>query len=157
MPEILTLDFEHKQLNQSDTSSVGARGEKLAARFLLKNNFRLVMANFKAPIGRNSRGVSVSGEIDLIALDGETLCFTEVKTRSTDDFASPLAAVNLRKQRQIIRTARVYRKIFQLQNVLFRYDAISVVLTGSASPQIEIFKNFWTEDKFRNKKWTNNY
>ena len=115
------------------------------------------MANYKVPIGRNRLGVSVTGEIDLIALDQDILCFVEVKTRSSDAFASPLAAVDLRKQRQIIRTAKVYRKIFRLNNIKFRYDVVSIVLVENSRPKIELFKGFWNEDKFRKKFWTDEF
>ncbi len=111
------------------------------------------MANFKVPVGRNRRSVSVTGEIDIIALDGDILCFVEVKTRSSDKFASPLAAVDLRKQRQIIRTAKVYRKVFRINEIKFRYDVVSIVLVENSRPKIELFKGFWTEEKFRKKFW----
>lgn len=153
MSEILSLNFEDINLDISDTSSVGRFGEELAARFLERSGYRLVMANFKVPVGRNRLGVSVSGEIDLVGLDGETLCFVEVKTRSSDEFASPLASVDLRKQRQLTRTARVYRKVFRLRDVKFRFDVVSIVLNGKKAPKIEIFKGFWSESKFRKKRW----
>ncbi len=157
MSEIISLNFKDKHLSAANTSLVGKTGEDLAARFLASNDYRLVLSNFKVPIGRNRVGVQVTGEIDIIALDGDVLCFIEVKTRSSDDFVSPLAAVNLRKQRQITRTARVYRKIFHLENVRFRYDVVSIVLNGKKAPNIEIFKGFWTEDKFRKKSWTDDF
>ncbi|HLM59558.1 MAG TPA: YraN family protein [Pyrinomonadaceae bacterium] len=157
MSEILTLDFKDKHSLIPNTRRVGELGEELAARFLVKNGFRLVLANFKVPIGRNSRGVSVTGEIDLIALDEDVLCFVEVKTRSSDEFAAPIAAVDLRKQRQITRTARVYRRTFRLEQMKFRYDVISIVLKKDAKPEIEIFKNFWNESKFRKKFWTDEF
>ena len=153
MSEILSLNFENKTSAASKTSVIGQKGEDLAAQFLIRRGFRLVCSNFKVPIGRNSRGVAVTGEIDLIAFDEDILCFIEVKTRSSDDFASPLAAVDLRKQRQIIRTAKVYRKVFNLHEIRFRYDAISVILREKTRPEIEIFKNFWNEAKFRKKFW----
>ncbi len=153
MSEIFSFNNQDKHSNTSKTSEVGRIGEELAAEFLQKNGYRLVLANFKVPIGRNSRGVAVTGEIDLIALDENTLCFIEVKTRSSDQFASPLTAIDLKKQRQIIRTAKVYRKIFGLQTVKFRYDAISVVLEKNTDPKIELVKNFWNERKFRKKFW----
>ena len=96
----------------------------------------------------------VTGEIDLIALDADVLCFVEVKTRSSNDFASPLAAVDLRKQRQIIRTARMYRKIFRLQSIKFRYDVISIVLPENERPTIGLFKDYFNEAKFRKSFWT---
>lgn len=153
MSEIISIDFENNRSEISETARVGHFGEQLAARFLTENGYRLVLANFKVPVGRNQRGVSVSGEIDLIALDGDTLCFVEVKTRSSDKFASPLAAVDLRKQRQITRTARVYRKVFHLQNVKFRFDVVSIVLNEGRAPAIEVFKGFWSESKFRKRRW----
>lgn len=152
MSDFLSIDFQNNHSTVSNTSYVGQLGEDLAARFLIKQSYRLVIANFKVPIGRNMRGVSVSGEIDLIALEGKTLCFIEVKTRSSDEFGLPVAAVDLRKQRQITRTARVYRKLFNIRSN-FRYDVVSIVLNNSDKPNIELFRNFWTESKFRKKVW----
>ncbi len=157
MSEIFSLNKQDKHSNAAKTSEVGRIGEELAARFLEKNGYRLVLANFKVPIGRNRRGVAVSGEIDLIALDEDILCFIEVKTRSSDEFASPLSAVDIRKQRQITRTARVYRKIFHLQTFKFRYDVVSIVLSDTCEPKIELVKNFWTESKFRKKIWMDEF
>lgn len=151
MSEILSLSQNESLLS---SANVGEIGEHLAARFLLKNGYRIVLANFKVPIGRNRRGVSVTGEIDLIAFDANVLCFVEVKTRSSDAFASPLAAVDLRKQRQIIRTAKVYRKTFRVTNISFRYDALGIVLRENGRPEIQHFKNFWTEEKFQKKSWS---
>lgn len=153
MSKILTLNFDQNTLPESNTRSIGQIGEDLAAQFLIRRGFRLVCSNFKVPIGRNRRGVAVTGEIDLIALDEDVLCFIEIKTRSSDEFASPLSAVDVRKQRQITRTARIYRKIFNLQTLKFRYDVVGIVLNENKSPNIELFKNFWTENKFRKRFW----
>lgn len=153
MSDLLTLNFEQNPSSESITSQIGKLGEDLAANFLVRRGYRLVSSNFKVPIGRNRRGVAVSGEIDLIALDEDVLCFIEVKTRSSDEFASPLSAVDVRKQRQITRTARIYRKIFNLQSFKFRYDVVSIILNKEKPPNIELFKNFWTENKFRKKNW----
>src|SRR3954469_5122955 len=98
MPEILTLKFDQKAQPASNTAEIGQTGENFAAQFLIRRGLRLVCSNFKVPIGRNIRGASVTGEIDLIALDAGELVFVEVKTRSSDEFASPLSAIDLRKQ-----------------------------------------------------------
>ncbi len=153
MSELNFLQVEDTFNPEKNTILIGKIGEDLAALFLIRRGFRLVCFNFKVPIGRNRRGVAVTGEIDLIALDEDVLCFIEVKTRSSDEFAAPLAAVDLRKQRQITRTARIYRKIFNLQNTRFRYDVVSIVLNDKKTPKTELFKNFWTEDKFHKKFW----
>lgn len=157
MENIFAPDIENNETSAITTSQVGMLGEKLAADFLTRIGYRIVMANFKVPVGRTLRGVAVTGEIDIIALDGETVCFIEVKTRSSDDFAAPVAAVDNRKQRQIIRAARVYRKIFNLNKIKFRYDAISIVLNEKKAPKIEHFKGFWTEEKFRKKYWADEF
>jgi putative endonuclease len=157
MSEILSLSLKDNHLVELNSSQIGQFGEEVAARHLLKNGYRLVLANFKVPIGRNRRGVSVTGEIDLIAFDEDVLCFVEVKTRSSDEYSTPESAVNLRKQRQITRTARIYRKILRLHNVKFRYDVVSIVLNEKEKPKVGIFKNFWNESKFRKKFWTDEF
>jgi putative endonuclease len=153
MSELNLLHIEDTFSTEKNTNLTGKTGEDLAAQFLVRRGFRLVCSNFKVPIGRNRRGASVTGEIDLIALDSGVLCFIEVKTRSSDEFSAPIAAVDLRKQRQIIRTARIYRRTFDLQKVRFRYDAVTIVLDGENRPKIDLFKHFWTENKFRKKFW----
>jgi len=153
MSEILSILNQDIHTAVESSSLTGRAGEELAAEFLVKNGYRLVLANFKVPIGRNTKGVQVTGEIDLIALDDETLCFIEVKTRRSIDFASPLANVNLRKQRQITRTARVYRRIFGLQQSSYRFDVASVLLENASDPKIELIKGFWNEQKFRKRAW----
>ena len=69
MAEIISLNIKNKHLPAADTSLIGRTGEELAARFLKRNGYDLVLSNFKVPIGRTSRGVQVSGEIDIIALE----------------------------------------------------------------------------------------
>ena len=149
MSEILSIyDVQSKS-----TISLGGRGEALAAEYLIENGYRLVVANFKVPVGRNSKGVQVTGEIDIIALDGETLCFVEVKTRRSDEFTSILTNVNLRKQRQITRTAKVYRRIFGVWEMEHRFDVVTVLMPKHAAPKIELTKGFWRESKFRKQTW----
>src|SRR6266480_6684689 len=74
---------------------LGSRGEALALEHLDRAGYHIVAANFSVPIGRNTRDVIVNAEIDVVAYDGPTLCFVEVKTRATDDFALPQANVDL--------------------------------------------------------------
>lgn len=159
MSEITDSLFKDTEEIQTNTRRVGEFGEKVAAEYLEKIGFKLVAANFKAPIGRNRKGVQVSGEIDLIAFDfdKEKLCFIEVKTRSSDNFAAPLSAVDTRKQRQITRTARVYRKVFNLQNIKFRYDVVSIILNDKKAPKIELIKGFWNEQKFKKRFWSDEF
>ena len=73
----------------------GRAGEEQAARFLTARGWRILEKNYAAPCG----------EIDLIALDGKTLVFVEVKARAYSAFGGPLAAVTPAKQRRIAQTA----------------------------------------------------
>ena len=139
--------------------ALGRRGERLAADFLEQNGYRLVAANFYLPVGRNLRGALVRAEIDLVAYDHSILCFVEVKTRASDWFAAPEANVDLRKQRQVTRAARAYRRLLGLQGAPHRYDVVSVVLPPAeargeaARPRLEVLRDFWTDEKFRKRRW----
>jgi putative endonuclease len=134
-------------------SSLGQLGESYAAAYLDQLGYRLVAANFTLPVGRNLRGAIINAEIDLIAYDGDTLCFIEVKTRSSDWFAPPEVNVDLRKRRQITRAARVYRQMLGLENEPNRYDVVTVVINNDSTPQIELLQNFWTEESLRKRRW----
>ena len=149
MDEILSIT----EIDSSPRISLGARGEALAANYLISEGYRIVVTNFKVPVGRNSKGVSVTGEIDIIALDGDTLCFVEVKTRRSEDFTPIITSVNLRKQRQIIRTAKVYRRIFGVRDVPYRYDVVTVLMPRGGDTEIELTRGFWNEAKFRKAYW----
>ena len=120
---------------------LGKLGEQYAAAYLEQLGYRLVAANFTLPVGRNLRGAVVNAELDLVAYDQNTLCFIEVKTRTSDWFAPPQVNIDLRKRRQIARAARAYLKLFELENQPFRFDAVTVVLTDL--PQIELLRNFF--------------
>ena len=139
------------------TSSLGIIGESYAAAYLEQLGYRLVAANFTLPVGRNRRGAIINAEIDLIAYDGDTLCFIEVKSRSSDWFAPPQVNVDLRKRRQITRAARAYRRMLGIEDQPYRYDVVTVILADNSSPQIELLRNFWTDESVRRKRWVVNF
>ncbi len=149
--DLLTINPETIAANDRPTIALGEKGETLAAEYLTEKGFRLVVLNFKVPVGRNSKGVQVTGEIDIIALEGDILCFVEVKTRRSDEFAPVITAVDLRKQRQITRTARVYRKIFRIRDMQYRYDVVTVLMPKNAEPQIKLTRGYWAESKFNKR------
>ena len=100
----------------------------------------------------------MNAEIDIVAYDEATLCFIEVKTRASDDFAPPQANVDLRKRRQIARAARGYRRMFGLIDAPYRYDVITVVAKPDESqPRIELLKGFWTDAQLRKRNWHEPY
>lgn len=67
---------------------LGIEGENAAAKFLEKKGYRIISRNYKTHIG----------EIDIIAQDGNTIVFVEVKTRGNESFGKPFEAVNKRKR-----------------------------------------------------------
>lgn len=166
----MRLTFRNKPEGQTAAATVagtsdaaphfelGRRGEALAARYLERAGYRIVAANFNIPIGRNRRDVTVNAEIDLIAYDGPVLCFIEVKTRTSDEFAPPQTNVDLRKRRQIVRAARGYRRMLGLTGSIYRYDVVTVVWPGGqeqirVAPRIQLLKNFWTDEQLRKRNW----
>jgi putative endonuclease len=131
---------------------LGRRGEALAVAHLEQNGYRIVAANFSLPIGRNMREVIVNGEIDVVAYDGRVLCFVEVKTRASDDFAPPQVNVDRRKRRQISRAALAYRRMLGLVDAAYRYDVVTVVAKPDASePRIELLKGFWSDAQLKKR------
>ncbi len=137
----------------STSIELGAFGEQQALEFLKQQRYRIVATNYLAPLGRSPKGRQLTGEIDIVAYD-ETgwLCFIEVKTRTSIAFAAPETAVDLRKQRQIIKTARVYRRVLQLQGEAYRYDVVTVVLQEEAVT-INVLKNYFSEQRFQQSRW----
>jgi putative endonuclease len=130
---------------------LGFTGEQLAVRFLKDSGYQIVATNFAAPLGRGLRGGVVTGEIDIVAYDVETppfpLSFIEVKTRTTEQVTAPEAAVDMRKQRQLIRTSRVYRAVMNLEDVPYRYDVVSVLMLKDEPVRIQLYRGFFTEGR----------
>jgi putative endonuclease len=108
---------------------VGSRGEDLAAEFLKDKGYRIIGRNYKTPVG----------ELDIIAKDGETLVFVEVKTRSSNAFGYPFEAVGSRKKHKLKTLALFYLKN-QKKNCAARFDVISINLSGTKK-EIEHIKD----------------
>ncbi len=106
---------------KSDNQSVGKLGEDLAATYLSRKGFRIIGRNFKARYG----------ELDIIARDGETLVFVEVKTRIGAEFGTPEEAVTPKKLRDIIRAAEYYVATHPLVPRSLRIDVVGIVLEST--------------------------
>jgi putative endonuclease len=152
--EILSITNAQADSKIPRTRLLGSCGEHLAAEFLVNIGYRLVISNFTVPIGRNSRGAQVTGELDIIALDGATLVFIEVKTRRSEEFLPVITAVDRKKQRQVARTARVYRRLFKVFDMPYRYDVITVLVAKHADPVIEHVPGYWTDAVLKKRAWS---
>jgi putative endonuclease len=137
--------------------ALGAYGERLVVERLKRQGYRIVAVNFIAPIGHSRDGRQITGEIDIVAYDESarpfTLAFIEVKTRSSDEIAQPETAVDIRKQRQIIRAARVYRRITGVSEEPYRYDVASVVVKPGLAPTLTLRRGYFSEQRFSRSQW----
>lgn len=99
---------------------LGTEGERAAEKYLRRQRYVIVQRNYRCR----------AGEVDLVALDGDTVVFVEVKTRTQPGFGSPLEAVDPRKQRQIQRAAQYYLTENRLQDRNARFDVVGVWWEG---------------------------
>lgn len=161
MTSSTVISIDTSPVPTADHIALGRRGEELAAAYLVMSGYRLVAANFSVPVGRNRAGALINAEIDLVAYEGETLCFVEVKSRASNWFAPPEANVDRRKQRQIARAARAYRRMFDLTGAPYRYDVVTLVLPAEtdapAEFEIQLLRNYWTEAALRKRVWSGTY
>lgn len=100
-----------------NTSASGAAGEDAAQNYLQNKGYKILCRNYRKPCG----------EIDIVALDGKTLVFAEVKRRATGAFGGPLAAVTAAKRRKIALTAQLYVKENSPKFDSIRFDAICLL------------------------------
>lgn len=132
--------------------ALGEYGERLVMEYLKRQGYRIVAANFISPIGRGIDRRQITGEIDIVAYDESTrpftLAFIEVKTRSSDEIAAPETAVDIRKQRHIIRAARVYRRSVEVSEEPYRYDVASVVAKPGGLPIVTLRRGYFSEQRF---------
>ena len=111
---------------------LGAKGEKLAIRFLKRKGYRIIQRNYKCKLG----------EIDIVARQDGTIIFVEVKTRQTEEFGAPQYAVNASKRKQISKVALSYIRNNKLAEQSCRFDVIAITLTSeSRKPVIEHIEN----------------
>ncbi len=111
---------------------LGNRGERLAGRYLRRQGFKI--------LARQHR--STFGEIDLIALDGATIVFVEVKTRRSKATGHPAEAITLAKQRQLTRTALAYLRRHERLESPTRFDVVAILWPEDGSPpRVEHFRS----------------
>jgi len=112
--------------------SLGKRGEDAAARFLKRQGYHILVR------GLDSR----LGELDIVAVDGRTVVFVEVKTRSTSDAGHPTEAIDSRKEQRMTQAALAYLKSKRLLAYASRFDVVAVTWPeNQRQPTIEHFKN----------------
>jgi putative endonuclease len=112
--------------------SLGQRGERAAARYLRRQGYKIV--------GRGER--DHFGELDLVAVEGRTIVFVEVKTRTSHEAGHPAEAVGPEKQKRLTRLALAYLKRHDLLENAARFDVLAITWPdGAKRPTIEHIKN----------------
>ncbi len=112
-------------------ATLGQRGEELAVRHLKRSGYRILDRN--VVLGRY--------EIDIIAREGDTVAFIEVKTRVTDDFADPEANVTPEKQRRLRHAAHRYMDGHDDPDCYYRFDVVSVLIPQDRPPTVALHRN----------------
>ena len=115
----------------------GALGERAAKKFLQQQGLKFLTANSR----------SKHGEIDLIFRDGDCLAFIEVKTRSSEEWTRPAAAVNAQRRRRLSRTALDYLRLLKNPPVKVRFDIVEVLLTGDKVCEVRHLPNAFVMSK----------
>lgn len=113
---------------------LGSEGESIAVQFLKKQGYAIIAHNYRTRIG----------EIDIIAKDGDTFVFVEVKTRSNESFGAPYEAVNTAKRQKMKKVASLY---LQKQKKEFpaRFDVISITCRQNGQKAIRHIKDAFEE------------
>jgi putative endonuclease len=112
----------------------GELGERAAKKYLKRLGLKFLIANFRSP----------RGEMDLIFRDRDCLVFVEVKTRSSEDWTRPAAAVNARKRRLLSQAALDYLKLLRNPPVKIRFDIVEVLLKEGQTDHVRHLPNTFT-------------
>ncbi len=117
------MTLEKKQL--------GARGERVALRYLRRAGMRLRTRNWR----------SRSGEADLIMQEGDTIVFVEVRSRASSPVAHPMDALDSRKLKRMVRVAEDYLYRYKLLERPWRIDCVFVSFDQRGKPQFDHVRN----------------
>jgi putative endonuclease len=115
----------------------GELGERAARRQLQRQGLKFLTANFRSP----------RGEIDLVCRDGDCLVFVEVKTRSSEEWTRPAAAVNAERRRRLTRCALDYLRLLRNPPVKLRFDIVEVLLQDSAVREVRHLPNTFAMER----------
>lgn len=113
------------------TRSAGKLGENFAAEYLRKKGYKILQRNFHTKFG----------EIDIIALDGKTLVFIEVKTRWSKEFGYPEESVTPKKIRHLIKAAWYYKLMNPQTPELMRIDVVATEVEDRMVREVRLIRN----------------
>ncbi|NQU10145.1 YraN family protein [bacterium] len=125
--------FKPSSPPSSPRVELGERGEQFAARHLRRQGYKILVRRYR----------SRAGELDIIARHQDTLVFVEVKTRASEQFGPPGAAVDQTKQRHMTKVAADYVRRLENRQVKTRFDVVEVVMNADdpAPRKIRVFQD----------------
>jgi len=115
----------------------GELGERAAKKHLKQNGLKFLVANFR----------SRRGEVDLVCRDQDCLVFVEVKTRSSEEWLRPAAAVNAERRRRLSRAALDYLRLLKNPPVKIRFDIVEVLLLDGAVREVRHLPNTFAMER----------
>ncbi|MGH7953027.1 MAG: YraN family protein [Limisphaerales bacterium] len=115
----------------------GILGERAAKNHLRKIGLKFLTANFRSP----------RGEMDLIFRDVDCLVFVEVKTRSSEEWTRPAAAVNAERRRRLSQCALDYLKLLKNPPVKIRFDIVEILLNDGEVCKVRHLPNTFAMSK----------
>ncbi|MFQ5343243.1 MAG: YraN family protein [Anaerolineae bacterium] len=119
-------------MSQDPRKSLGARGEQLAAQHLEAQGFTILDRNWRC----------AAGELDIIAWEGETLAFVEVRTRRGSAGPTPEQSITPAKQAKLIQLAQTYLQEHHLTDAQWRIDFVAVEMDGrGVLRRVELIRN----------------
>ena len=115
-------------------AEIGSYGERVAAAFLRQQDYRILYRNY----------LTERGEIDLICRHDKMLVFVEVRSRAGTAFGRPAETIDNDKQDALRRTAAQYLQLLRQEDLLYRFDAVEVLLRSGEIPVCTLLANFFT-------------
>ncbi len=116
---------------------VGRLGERASRKYLKRQGLKFLTANFRTE----------RGEIDLVCRDGDCLVFVEVKTRTSEEWGRPAAAVDRERRRRLTRAALDYLRLLKKPLVKTRFDIVEVLVEGERVSEIRHVPNTFQMEK----------
>lgn len=122
---------------------LGRKGEHLACALLLTKNCVILCRNYKVK----------SGEIDIVARDGGTLAFVEVKTRRHTTRSRPAAGLSERQKNRIYRAGMKYLKAIENPHVSYRFDLIEIIISPFSLHEVRHWQGHFSSDDLFKKSF----
>lgn len=130
-----------KSVSNKTKDQLARAGEEEVVIMLQEKGYLILHRNIRFP----------EGELDIVARDGETLVFLEIKTRRRKDAGRPYEAVKAAKQRRQVALARRFQQLCGVQNVPVRFDIVSVIWPEDGPPEFEHLSDAFRSNDFRTK------